>query len=532
VARKEVQFRAAAAARLLEDGFERAFDWSPGRNPCWAEGQAVSISSERAFRGLISDLCDRAYHRAWRIDNELIDRRQLTSQGAKALRMLLEGAIERGDCERFGLEGYGPEVAIYESVLRATGVHRHGAEGWGFFPPPKGSGLATVWAAIEGFCLAATAEPRSLADLYAALMAPPYGLKPGAIPLVLAAVLLYHSDDLGLYKDGMFIPVLGSEHFELLVKDPARFAVKYFEIAGVRSSVFRVLEGMLRSPQAEAPVGVRNASLLMVTKPLFGFVKRLPKYTQRTSRVSSEARAVLRELQSAQEPDALLFAALPQACGLTPFVPTAVDDEAIAVDFRQRLVACLQELQTAYDRLLADCQVRLEGAFGIGSEGAALRPQLVARAVRLLSVCVEPVLKRFLVAAADGSAADSDWIEAIAMVVVDKPPKAWLDSDMSRFEAALADLSRRFGQLEALSESAGDVLPGDAVARRVTVTRPDGGEVNRLVWVDHDRDRDLDRLVDRVLSDPLLVDDVRLREAFLVRLSERIFSQADHDLDA
>jgi hypothetical protein len=86
--------------------------------------------------------------------------------------------------------------------------------------------------------------------------------------------------------------------------------------------------------------------------------------------------------------------------------------------------------------------------------------------------------------------------------------------------------------LEALSESAGDVLPGDAVARRVTVTRPDGGEVNRLVWVDHDRDRDLDRLVDRVLSDPLLVDDVRLREAFLVRLSERIFSQADHDLDA
>jgi hypothetical protein len=91
-------------------------------------------------------------------------------------------------------------------------------------------------------------------------------VKHGTIPILLAALLLYHVDDVGIYKDGTFIPILGPEHFELLVKDPSRFSVKSFEMVGLRSQVFRELETVLKSPNVRTQTGVRNASLLAIAQ--------------------------------------------------------------------------------------------------------------------------------------------------------------------------------------------------------------------------------------------------------------------------
>jgi hypothetical protein len=296
VAKREVRQRLVEAERLLNETVALAFDWSTKQNACWIAGKPVHIESSRRFQAALSDLCDRAYHQGLVLDNELINRRELTSQGAKARRELIEAMLEHSSQERLGLEGYGPEVAMYGSVLGATSIHRQAEGVWGFYPPAQDSGVATIWQAIEQFCQSASKEQRSLNLLYEQLEQPPYGVKPGAIPILLAAHLLYHIDDVGIYKDGTFIPVLGSEHFELLVKDPSRFSVKYFEMVGLRSQVFRELEAALRSSNAKAPAGVRNASLLAIAKPLFGFVRQLPEFTRSTKRLSQETLRVLQAL--------------------------------------------------------------------------------------------------------------------------------------------------------------------------------------------------------------------------------------------
>ena len=118
------------------------------------------------------------------------------------------------------------------------------------------SGVETVWERIESFCIASVDQQRSLDLLYRELEYPPYGVKAGAVPLLLAAFLLHRAEDIGVYKDGTFIPVLGPEHFELLVKAPERFSVKHFEIAGLRSQVFQKLEVVLKSPDRKAVVQV------------------------------------------------------------------------------------------------------------------------------------------------------------------------------------------------------------------------------------------------------------------------------------
>jgi hypothetical protein len=528
VARREVKQRLTDAERLLDETVRQTFDWANSQNRCWVEGTLRHMPNARTFQSALSEVCDRTYPQTPILDNELINRRVLTSQGAKARRELIEAMLERADQPRLGLEGYGLEVAMYYSVLEAGGIHRHEDNQWGFYPPPDDAGISPLWEAIETFCLEAKEKQLSLGDLYQRLEQPPYGIKQGMVPVVVAAVLLYHVDDVGFYKDGTFVPVMGPEHFELLVKDPSRFSVKYFEMVGLRSQVFKELETVLKSPNAKAPARVRNASLLAVAKPLFGFVRQLPEFTQTTKRLSSEAQKVLKVLQTAQEPDALLFASLPNACGFNPMTTGSEENEQEAKAFRKKLVQCIHEIQTAYDNLLADCQRHLYEAFGVRTKEANLREDLRVRASYLVGQCIDPVLRHFVMKAVEEGSNDRDWLEALIRIVADKHPKGWVDGDFSRFEIALSDLVRRFENLEALRTEIRRQGKGfDAL--RITVTEPDGQEVHEVVWIDEEHEELLDRLAEEVLNTPALKNNIRLQKGFLAKLNEKLLSRKNVD---
>jgi hypothetical protein len=560
VAKREVRQRLVEAEQLLNETVTLAFNWSAQKNTCWIDGQLTAIESSRSFQSALSDLCDRIYDKGAVLDNELINRRELTSQGAKARRELIEAMLKNADKERLGLEGYGPEVAMYGSVLEATGIHRQKANEWGFHPPLPyipGTSLkgrlrsetlkatlceqssetslesatvdvSFVWDEIERFCTEAKDSQQTLDLLYQKLEQPPYGVKPGVIPILLAAFLLVHVDDIGIYRDGTFIPVLGPEHFELLVKEPSRFSVKYFEMVRLRSQVFKELETVLKSPNAKAPAGVRNASLLAAAKPLFGFVRQLPEFTRSTKRLSAEARKVLQALQTAQEPDALLFVSLPNACGFNPMTTGSEENEQEAKAFRKKLVQCIHEIQTAYDNLLTDCQKHLYEAFGVRSKEANLREDLRVRASYLVGQCIDPVLRHFVAKAVEEDSSNRDWLEALVRIVADKHPKGWIDEDFSRFEIALSDLVRRFENLESLRTEIRRQGKGfDAL--RITVTEPNGQEVHEVVWIDEEYAELFDRLTEEVLNTPALKDNPRLQKGFLAKLNEKLLSRKDVD---
>ncbi|MEQ9368634.1 MAG: hypothetical protein RIG63_06310 [Coleofasciculus chthonoplastes F3-SA18-01] len=528
VARREVQYRLFETKRLLDESLSRSFDVAVNQNVCWIQGEPETISHATEFNAKLSEVCDRVYLKTPILWNELINRRELTSQGAKARRELIEAMLENAEVERLGLEGYGPEVAMYYSLLGETGIHRQEEDGWGFYPPDKNSNVWTVWQAIEAFQKAANDKQKPLDKLYQQLEAPPFGVKQGSIPVLLAAVLLYHTDDVGIYKDGTFIPILGSEHFELLVKDPSRFAVKYFEVVGLRSRVFQELEAVLKSPQSRMPTGVRNVTLLAVAKPLFQFVKKLPAYTLKTKRLSSEAQAVLQTLKQAQEPDVLLFKSLPEACGLPAIGTNEVDDGKTAKTLRKKLVQALHEIQTAYDCLLSDCKSRLHDAFGISSNEAKLREDLRVRASRLAGQCVESMLKRFIGAAVDETKTDTECLEALVMIVADKPAESWSDEDMTQFEINLSDVARRFKNLEALRADV-DAKGGGFEALRITVTRQNGQEINQIVGIDYDLQTQAEELVEN-MQKTLPNNNTQLRQFAISLLVEREFDLASEIL--
>jgi hypothetical protein len=216
-------------------------------------------------------------------------------------------------------------------------------------------------------------------------------------------------------------------------------------------------------------------------------VKELPDYVGKTRQIGEAAQRVLRAVREARQPDRLLFIDLPAACGFPAFeasgeVPTAQVD-AYFVQLR----SAFAELQRAYPHLLAEVERLILKAFGLEGPLSKARQQIEHEAKLVLNVSVDQKLKAFLLRASDSSTENTTWQESVATLLVGKPPAHWDDQDRARFEMQLALVVRTFTHFRVLAfemeQQGAALLNGDAQMLRISITAPDGGEVERIVKV-------------------------------------------------
>jgi len=503
VARRELQDRAADARRRLSAALGEAF--RPGASGVTYRlhgSQRAPLDATRGLSRLLSDVCDEVYASSPEIRNEMLGRRELTSQGAKARRELLEAMVTQSDVAQLGLTGFGPERAMYEAVLRHTGMHAQQADGtWGFQQPQAGSTLNHAWGALTTLIGGGKGGPVGVNELYARLKAPPIGLKDGPIPVLLAALLLHRGEDVGVYQDGTYQPELSAELLERLVKTPQRFAVKAFELVGPRATA---LESVLAAAGLAPSRGIRgrNATVLRAAAPLLTAVRALPAFTRGTrTALSSDAERVRDALLTAREPDVLLFEALPRACELEP-IPArgsrAADD--LVATYARRLAGALQELSGAFQSTLDDCARALSDELALSDSLPDLRAELRVRARNLDGKVLEPKLKSFLFTAVGTELDNNAWLESLVLTISGRPPSAWSDDDLARYHVNLHQLVGAFQRVEALHFEGAARGQEGFTARRVAVTAPDGHEASSVVWVDHSSAGFLDDLAAEVLE--------------------------------
>jgi hypothetical protein len=521
VARQEVYHRVVLAQHELRRRLAEAFRPQREDVEWYALGRPVDIRQPVDLSRLLSDLCDQVYSRTPTLPNEMVNRRELTSQGAKARRELIEAMILRAGEERLGFTGYGPERSMYEAILSNTGLHQQGEDGvYRYGKPKRNSRLGGVWRATNAFFDAAEHQPRPLDQLYRDLMSPPIGMKEGPIPVLLTVALLYRSEDVAIYQDGTFLPVLSPDLMERLIKSPDRFWVRRFETEGHMGTILERL-GKALSAKPVVHLNWRNASLLAVVKPLINVVRNLEPFSVRTRRVSQLSQRIRAALSSTREPDALIFEALPEACGFKPFVArNSVGEEEIR-RFCNVVAEGVSELQNAYPELLRQLAGFFIQVLGVKGSEAAMREDLRARSRHLMGQVIDPSLRAFLLMAVNEDLEDQEWLEALAMNLTQKPPRAWLDEDLSRFENNLIELGTRFRRVELLHFEALERPVNGFEARRITLTTPEGGEVGQVVWVDTSRTEAVEAIVAEMLERAESIGEAT-GEALLAALAERI----------
>ena len=337
VARREIGERLASARSQLEAAVLSAYGTADCRWVLLDHSTGIPLQPGRGSAPL-SEASDLAYPAGPRLPNEMLNRSDLTSQGAKARRVLLEAMIECSTEFRLGLKGYGPEVAMYEATLRHSGVHRPRRAGGDFvFGKPrthKGRAaseaneqieqarLSHVWEAIEAAFEAAKSSRLNIRDLYAALASPPYGVKAGVLPVVVTAAVLARADRIAVYEHGTFQLGLSPELSERMVRNPEHFEIKHFaNVSGPRKAA---LDALAARFGIDPGIGnSRVGNVLSVTRHLAARTRGIENWTRCTSHLSDRALAVRDALTEATEPDVLLFESLPTALGHTSIPATA-----------------------------------------------------------------------------------------------------------------------------------------------------------------------------------------------------------------
>ena len=493
-------------------------------------GKPIQIGSRRALNAYLSKICDSVYHATPILRNELINRRQISSQAAAARRRLIGGMLDFQGQEKLNIDGYPPEMSIYLSLLFDTGIHRCVSGVWGFHPPNTDdkNRISLTWLEIESFLDEGEERRQSVAKLYERLEQPPFGLRRGPMPILLCAVLLHYESEIALYEDGSFVADISMPVFERLIRSPEKFEIKRFRMEGIRAEVFEQFTGMISKPvSAEGS----TPNLLVIVRPLMNFIQKLPRYTMLTQDLSDAAIALRRAISDAREPDALLFEQLPQALGFDPFGPLAEADSKTVDAFFNTLRGALSELNRAYDELLSFIEEMLVSAFSLQSDDDSPHIELINRAQPLLDWTIDTKLKGFLIRICDEELDFKEWVEAIGTYIANKPPASWNDSDKVHFEMNLSELARKFHHFEALSferqkqsekltDSGGEVI-------RVGVTTLSSSEQERVVTVPPTAEAQADKIERAIVQMLELEENTEIRLAILARLSQKLMEQLE-----
>ena len=323
--------------------------------------------------------------------------------------------------------------------------------------------------------------------IFADLRRPPYGVRDGILPVLLAVFAVVHDRDLAFYKDGTFLRGLTGEEMLLLTKDPTRFEVQFCKIQGIRAEVFQRLVGLL---EISASAG-REIELLEVVKRLCVFVAELPPYVRNTKRLSSTALMVRDAILEAREPATLIFADLPQACGFKPITNRSAGRRGVSL-FIETLRSALDELRVAYSQLEERLRKQLRIAFELPGSFDTFRQHLSERAGHVVLNVREPKLRAFCLRLADGVLSEPEWLESLGSYLALRPPGKWQDSDEDLFDSALLESAAKFHRVESIVFSSG--RKRDDLAIRLAVTLPDGHEHERVVHISRDEKERLTRL--------------------------------------
>jgi hypothetical protein len=445
VARREIAARIAAVAADLEEELRAGFinaEW-------YLDGESVELHTGTSLSGMASDLADRRYNKAPRIQSELLNRQRPSSNTQAGVRDLMHAMISSESKPALGIEGFPIERGLYSTVLAEAGLHRDQGNGRFAFTGPSngkvGRSYRAAWEAA-GSLFAGTATPVPLDQLYRLWEEPPYGIRRGVMPVLALAFILAHRDALAVYGEGRFQAEVDDYLVDVLLQDERLVALRRVDVDVFRSEILHgVAEAVGTATGQPSP-----AEPLALARRLVRFVTDLPPWAQKTQSLSPHSAEVRRVLLHADDPHKALFVDLP-----------AIFGEGDGGAATKGIEVALRELGAAYPAMLRELGHKMLNALGHGvpHDYADLRER--ARVVADLTGDLRVDAFAARLATFNGH---SEAIEALASFAINRPARDWSDRDPDQAALALAEFALKFRRAEALARVKGRQPMREAMA--------------------------------------------------------------------
>lgn len=325
------------------------------------KGEQQKVSSHKDFNKLLSMVCDEVYSEAPVMINELFNRHKLSGAISLARKNYLNALVEHYNEEDFGFEKdkFPPEKTIYYSLLKNTGLHT----GSGFADEPTNEGVMTLWNESMRFLKSTVGKQRRISELIKTLSTQPFKLKQGFLDFWVPTFLFIKRQDFALYdvNRSAYIPNVDMLFFDLLQKHPADYAVKAFEVDGVRLDFFNQYR---RFVNLGDEFNITTQSFIETIKPFLFFYKKLNDYTKHTRKFTHKSTMRFRDvLATAKDPEKAFFEDLPDALGFTKKLKKDADIE----EYGAVIQKAIRELRSCYPQLIDRLEIRLVDGLGLSS---------------------------------------------------------------------------------------------------------------------------------------------------------------------
>lgn len=472
VARREIHARLQQLRGDLEAALRDAF-----ATATWFSGNKTFQSSiGEGLSPTASRVCDAVFKPAPHIFSELVNRDVLSSNAAKAQRLLMHRMLSHAEQPELGYTGYPADAGLYHTVLVPLGLHRT-KKSRGVFSTPGDAEdlegarrLLPLWQAWHAQLRSAEGAV-TLAQWYETARQIPYGVKRGVLPILALAFLLANRGEIAVYVDGMFCPDLTDADVDEWLQDPERISWKWVEMDASAKQMLSRLANRLEE-LAQRPV---SADPLDSARALVAWTLSLPQWTQRTARISDQARNTRTLLLRASDPVRTIFVDLPEVLG------TGRDADVLVGKIGQ----VVEELRQAYPNALRLLEDKL--LHSIDHEGSLATLQTRAQAVRGVSGSLK--LEAFATRLTTFSGSEAD-IESLAALAVSKPAREFSDYDLDQAAVQLSHWAFEFRRIEALASVQGRpsgrramavVFGGqDTVSATIDVAETDSAVIDRM----------------------------------------------------
>ncbi|MGQ4808298.1 hypothetical protein NKDENANG_01679 [Candidatus Entotheonellaceae bacterium PAL068K] len=441
VARREVSARLAALQAGLETEFHKAFD-----NALWFRKSHQPEHLRQAdLNSVASELADQRFKACPRLHNELLNRDKPSSNAIAAQNILLRNMVLNEGADRLGIDGFPAEGGLFASILEKTGLYMRDGKAWRFVLPTERDDdpcrLAPVWQQALDYVKRNADRTVAVSELFDEWRKPPYGVKDGLMPILAVAFMLSQRDKLAVYREGIFRARFDDVDVDYLAKDAGAIQLRWMNLTNVSR---HLLSGMAKVVRAlDSTNELVHLEPIDVARGLVAIFDRLPQWTRRTMRLSTNAVHVREIFNRANDPNKFLFDDL----------PATLDEDISSVKDRNldRVVASvrggLEELVHAYPEMLNRLRDIMLAELQVPNASPESLAELRERAENIKQLAGDFRLNALVVrlAAFDGT---DESFERIASLAANKPPRDWADADLDRAAIELADIAQKFVRAE------------------------------------------------------------------------------------
>jgi len=459
VALKELEARIDSLSAITEESVLALIEPRAKGPNWWWNCKPSEITNGSEANALLSEICTYLYQKAPNIKNELINRSILSTPVVTATKKIAAQLTEHSEYSSIprqqgsqlqlsenliAFSGNGPEVSIFKSVFKNTGIYKNGTLG---SPSDDDSNLSPVWDQIGKFLKDSKKSSRSLEALFAILQDSPYGVKRGLIPILIWAALISHKDTVCLYYDGTYVRIWDVETYELFEKIPHKYSVRWIDseqsVQTISKGMWQTLDSSLKTPATDKRSRIGINSLLSA---LFTWYRELPEYSKNTKRLEKESLNFRQVITSTSDPVDLLFSKIPIALGCTPLLD---DSGEITRKLRKersvQLIAAfgnaISEISKAYEKLQNDMLKAMANRIGGEPHWSAIQENFQDCFDSLGGYLHDERYLGFMISAISNSDRNqTTWLERIGTHLLGHSLRDWSDDDIHKFDEDMAIL--------------------------------------------------------------------------------------------